>query len=217
MVMRVNFECQGVSPILMHYDNIEGSDLLEKVRKAPENKHYKRGDDRYPSWTYQVYLLSDGDRLAMPADYVFGNLRDGASKIPMGRNSNYKRRFVGGVDMSQTFYFAMAGAGGRQVMLSELPAHDLPFAEHVELLRKVGVDLHMKRVPIGQSKHVRVRAMLKEWSFRGFFDVIDKDLMDKPLITSFFTHGGKLGLGDWRPGAKSPGWYGQYKATLAFG
>jgi len=71
MIKRYRFELTGFMPLLMHADNIEGSDELTEWRKLPANKGLSvPGDDRSPGWTWQTYLYHDGEHVVMPADLV---------------------------------------------------------------------------------------------------------------------------------------------------
>jgi len=52
---------KGLTPLLMHSDNLAFSERVTAWQKAPENKaNSKAGDDRSPAWTWIGYLYHDG-------------------------------------------------------------------------------------------------------------------------------------------------------------
>ena len=77
-----------------------------------------------------------------------------------------------------------------------------------------GFTLFVKRAKIGQSKHVRVRPRFDHWSARGTINVWDEQLTED-LLKSILSYAGQYkGLGDWRPGGKTPGPHGMFEATV---
>ena len=71
-----------------------------------------------------------------------------------------------------------------------------------------------KRVKIGMSKHIRVRPVFQSWSITGDLAVWD-DQITKEILQNIIERAGQYkGLGDWRPGGKTPGPYGTFEARL---
>ena len=81
-----DFVLTGVSPLLMHWDNLEGSDRLEEWRKVPENKkNSKAGDDRTPPWTWKNYVYNDGQHVVLPEDSLRACLMKAGAAVPTGK------------------------------------------------------------------------------------------------------------------------------------
>ena len=88
------------------------------------------------------------------------------------------------------------------------------FETHKETVKKHGFVLHIKRAKIGTSKHIRVRPMFPQWAIRGEIAVID-DQITKQILQDILTYSGRYkGLGDWRPGGKTPGSHGMFTARV---
>lgn len=61
--------CTGLTPLLMHSDDVEWSDSIKAWRDDPANKRFKvAGDDRSPAWTWIGYLWHDGTVVGIPAE-----------------------------------------------------------------------------------------------------------------------------------------------------
>jgi hypothetical protein len=88
------------------------------------------------------------------------------------------------------------------------------FAAHCEFAKKNGFELFVKRAKIGQSKHIRVRPMFRVWELSGVLKVFDKQITKEILGEILEYSGQNKGLGDWRPGGKTPGPYGTFTATV---
>ena len=59
-IRTAEFNLKGLTPLLMHADDVEASDLLKDWRKSPGNKNQSvAGDDRSPAWTWQTYWYLD--------------------------------------------------------------------------------------------------------------------------------------------------------------
>ena len=80
------FECRGITPLLMHADDIEAADRVSAWIEKPENKS-KAGDDRSPAWKWKTYLYFDDTHLVIPAEIMMAALRDAGMKIMIGRKS----------------------------------------------------------------------------------------------------------------------------------
>ena len=75
----------------------------------------------------------------------------------------------------------------------------LDFDEHLTVVRDLGFDLLVKRAKVGQSKHVRVRPIFREWTLTGKVEITDEaitlDIFERILALS----GTKKGLGRLAP------------------
>jgi len=67
----MSFELKGITPLLMHRDDVEAADEVKAWRADPKNKNISvPGDDRSPAWTWQIYCYSDGVHLAYPQENI---------------------------------------------------------------------------------------------------------------------------------------------------
>ena len=93
---------------------------------------------------------------------------------------------------------------------------DAKFSGHKKAANELGFELLVKRAKIGQSKHIRVRPQFPVgWSVSGTIIVWDDQIDDKALQQIFEYAGQYKGLGDWRPGSKTPGPYGRFEAKIS--
>ncbi len=100
--MFYEFQLDGLTPLLVHADDVEASDRLQEWRKAPENKSLSTpGDDRSPPWTWQTYLYTDGTHLTVPSDNVMVALREAGCEITLKRQTTFKALTQSGLVMEQ--------------------------------------------------------------------------------------------------------------------
>jgi hypothetical protein len=209
----------GNTPLLMHNDNLAFSEKVNAWCKAPENKeHSKAGDDRTPPWTWIGYLYHDERHIGVAADNIMTMLREGGAKVKTGnRSETFKKQTQSGIALDQQQFDLYVNG--------DLIKHDdikpfvgnRSFPEHIDLAESLGFELLVKRAKIGQSKHVRVRPMFRNWVLKGSLTVLDSELSN---LTQFnleriLEQGGALcGLCDWRPSSPSSGTYGKFKAIV---
>lgn len=212
--MQVRFELTGVMPLLMHQDDVEAADLLQKWRKDPANKNLSTpGDDRSPAWTWQTYLYHDGTHVVLPAANIAVALRQAGTQMILKRQKTFKELTQSG--MLITTEFCEFRCHGNQIALADLAAvRDLPFTEQADRCRELGFRLFAKRARIGTSKNIRVRPRFDNWSVSGVIDVFALELT-LPVLQQLFEIAGRVGLCDWRPGCKTPGPFGMFQAELA--
>ena len=213
--MDYEFTLNGLMPLLMHADDVMASDDLMAWRKSPKNKSVSvPGDDRSPAWTWQTYLYSDGEHVAMPQENILAALRYAGAKIISKGQTTFKAMTQSGLLVGSDFCEFLVD--GRQVAMSEIGAfRDAVFSEHVTESRNLGFDLSVKRAKVGTAKHVRVRPMFKSWAVHGTIQVNEPAITFDVLSQLFEIAGRLAGLGDWRPSAKtSPGPYGMFTADL---
>lgn len=208
----------GKSPLLMHWDNIEGADALRAWRETPEHKKLSvAGDDRSPAFTWMNGLYNDGAQIVLPADNIARCLMEGGAQVPVpgGKNGKtFKSQSQSGMMPGESAWPLLVD--GQPIAMRDLDAlrEELDFAVHQETAQALGFSLFVKRAKIGASKHVRVRPRFDRWAAHGTILVWD-DQITQPVLTDILRFGGDYkGLGDWRPGGKTPGPYGRFSAEV---
>ena len=214
-------ELTGTSPLLMHKDNIDGSEELKKWQKDPNNKKISvAGDDRTPAWTWLNYLYHDGERLIIDADNLMSMLRDAGKKCPAAQGKgSLKAQTQSGILVNEIGWALKVD--GKEIPvkpLLTLKKYTVEFDKHQAQAEKSGFELFVKRARVGQSKHVRVRPKLSNWSAAGTITVFDDSLSTQVLQQVFNMGGFYVGLCDWRPGSPtSPGQFGRFEAKITEG
>lgn len=211
----INIQLRGLSPLLMHRDDVDSADTLEAWRKDPTNKSMsKPGDDRYPPWTWSTYLLHDNEKLIMPHEYVAACVCKAAASVTRGRQKTFKD-IIGSSFLLQGDACQFL-AGGKEIPVAAILklSQRSVFAEHKTAAPAVGLQLYVKRVRVGTSKHVRVWPMFTSWEVRATAELKD-DCLTVEVMKSIFGVAGKIGLGDRRPGSpKAPGRYGVFASEV---
>lgn len=217
--MLVDFRITGEMPLLMHADDVLQSDALEAWRKDPKNKGIsKAGDDRSPAWTWQTYLYSDGENIAMPQVNLMVALRQAGAQMILKKQKTFKEVSQSGLLITSEFmdFYVGAGKAAKQVSMDDVQAvREMTFTEQFEAVKKLGFALYVKRARVGQAKHVRVRARFDSWQIRGQVQVLDTNAIDMERLSELFRLSGKVGLCDWRPGCRTPGPWGQFSVELS--
>lgn len=212
----------GLTPLLMHADNLVYAEKLAAWRNDPSNRELSTaGDDRSPAWTWLCYCYHDTRVFGVPSDNLMTMLREGGAKVKTGGKSNetYKKHTQSGIMIDQQQWPIIVKGGSVDfagLWSSLMGVND--FAAHVDAAETSGFELLVKRAKIGQSKHVRVRAMFRNWQAVGSLTVLDEELsgLDSVAITRILQQGGSLvGLGDWRPSSpRSPGTFGKFSVDI---
>ena len=85
---------EGLTPLLMHNDNLNFSEKVKEWQTAPENKALSvAGDDRSPAWSWIGYLYHDGKTVGVNSDNIMTMLREGGSKVKTGKGKEtYKKQ-----------------------------------------------------------------------------------------------------------------------------
>lgn len=220
---RYKVKLTGLTPLLMHSDNLPFAQKVEKWRNDPNNKGVLvKGDDRSPAWKWLGALYTNGKYVCMPADNIMTALRIGATKIknPANKKETFKKQSqcIQCDDFMWPFY---VGPQEKLIYNEELePLLDNDsFVEHHEAAQKLGFDLFVKRVTIGSgSKVISVRPIFREWSTESTITVPDEDAtgLTHDVLNSIFLQAGLFaGLGNFRPSSpKSPGSHGKFEATV---
>lgn len=213
------FTLTGRMPILMHADNIDGADKVHAWRKDPQHKNTPKGDDRYPPWAWSTYLYLDEEEgfIAIPHTLLTKMLVDAGKSFSMpGSRKNLKGAVAALLQFERPFYPLLVN--GKQIDYEALPpiVELETFAEQSEAVKKLGFVLDRKRASVGTSKHVRTRPRFHGWSITGRIRVDNSDgVLNKDTVEELFNFAGRFcGICDYRPGARSPGPYGTFGATL---
>jgi hypothetical protein len=210
----------GTTPIIVHADSVEWADFIAAWRGDPKNKGLsKAGDDRTPPFSWMGclnYSHAETGFLAVPGEYLAKALMGGAAGVPTGRGkATFKSLSQSGLLCGNSPWPLLVD--GKKIQMSEIrKLRDLAtFGEHLQAVRGMGFDLLVKRARIGQQKHIRVRPIFHRWSTEGEILVLEDQLIKRPILEQFLELGGRLkGLGDWRPGAPTPGNFGMFKAVV---
>lgn len=209
----------GKTPFLMHSDNIEWADFMEDWKNDPANKKgSKAGDDRSPAWRWLGCVYHDGTHVAVPQANIMRCIMEGGAMVPVpgGKSGKtFKSQTQSGMMSVEPFWsMTINGDSLAWADLEVLQAED-NFKAHREAARGLGFDLMVKRAKIGASKHVRVRPEFAAgWMARGTLAVWDEQITDTTLGQILEYSGQYKGLGDWRPGGKTPGPYGMFEAEI---
>lgn len=205
----------GRTPLLMHQDNIEWADFLDEWKSDPANKKTsKAGDDRSPAWRWLGCVYHDGKVIGIPAANIMRSLMEGGAMVPvpggkMGKT--FKSQTQSGMMSVEPLWSLSPAVAWSDI--DALKAVD-KFAEHKEAAAALGFELLVKRAKIGSSKHVRVRPQFRQWELNGTLAVWD-DQIDAKALGQILEYAGQYkGLGDWRPGGRTPGPYGTFDATI---
>lgn len=211
---RYSFTLTGRTSLLMHANDIDAADALDEWRKNPANKNVsKPGDDRSPAWTWIASVYTDGEVLAIPSDNLAVCLRQAGARVIMKGQKTFKESAVSGIWIEDEFLpVLVANKTVPLAPISEL--HDEKnYKAHVDAVKDLGFVLFAKRAKIGQSMHIRVRPRFDQWSVSGTIDVSAQEITPE-VVARLFEEAGKVGLGDWRPGCKTPGRFGMFNATV---
>lgn len=213
--MRIGFELRGLTAMLHHANEVELTDSLEAWRKDPKNKGIsKPGDDRSPAWTWQTYLYHDGAKLAIPSQNLMVCLRQAGSQMILKRQKTYKEISQSGMMIASEFLgFKFGDKGNSLDMAKIVKLRDEPFEHQSDAARDFGFRLFVKRAKIGTSMHVRVRPRFDTWAASGEVLTVAPELTFD-AVKQLFQLAGRVGLGDWRPGCKTPGPFGMFEATV---
>lgn len=226
--VRYSIELRGVSPLIMHRDNIEFSSAVSGWQKDPQNKKTSvAGDDRSPAWTWIGYIYSNGKKgadgkVVLDSDNIMTMLREAGAKMSTGKGkATFKAVTQYGLYINEmSFSFYNNGVEIATDWMNSLIGEN-DFDKHLEAANEHGIELFMKRARIGMgaraSKHVRIRPKFNDWMAKGTITVIDpsesglkKDVLQRILDIA----GCQVGLCDWRPSCPSAGPFGKFVASV---
>ena len=208
----------GLTPLLMHQDNITFSEKVSTWCKDPANKgNTSAGDDRTPAWTWIGYLYHDTKVLGMPSDNLMTMLREGGAKVIKRGKETFKKQTQSGIMIDQQQFQLLIK--NKPIPLDPIKAliGEMDFSQHIATAEDLGFELLVKRAKIGQAKHVRVRPMFRQWELTGSLTVLDSELsgITKDILQTIFDQAGALcGLGDWRPSSGKSGAFGRFETII---
>lgn len=210
-------QLEGVTPLLMHRDNLEFKAIVEKWQRDPANRDKSvPGDDRSPAWGWIGSLYHDGKHVALPTDCVMASCMGAGAEVkaPRGKKS-LKAQTQSGMAFAEPFLDFNTN-GGRRVAMTDITTlqQSGEFDQHTTKARELGFGLDIRRARIGTSKHVRVRPVFDTWHASGTLNVWDDVLTEDQLKTVFYLAGDKYGLLEWRPSGRRPGPFGRFRAEL---
>ena len=212
------FTLTGLTPLLMHADNIEWADQMQVWKDTADNKRdSKAGDDRSPAFRWFGSLYHDGEIVAIPSECLARGLMTAGARVPIpgGKNGKtFKQNVMSSMAIQEAF-IPLTGPNGliKVVDLKPLLEEKL-YENHVAAVRNFGFSLFAKRARVGTSKHIRVRPRFDRWAIAGTVEVWDEKL-EKALPKIFQIAGSECGLGDWRPSAPTPGPFGRFLAEVS--
>lgn len=208
----------GLTPLLMHNDNLTFSEKIKAWQKAPENKELSMvADDRSPAWLWIGYLYHDGRNIGINSDNIMTMLREGGAKVINRGKETYKKQTQSGIMLDQQQFDIYVD--GKRVAWDNIKAlvGNNDFSAHVEAAEMLGFELLVKRAKIGRAKHIRVRPMFREWQAVGTLTVLDEELsgLTQPVLETILNQAGALcGLCDWRPSSPSSGTFGKFSPVI---
>ncbi|CUW38816.1 protein of unknown function [Magnetospirillum sp. XM-1] len=216
-----NVTLTGLTPLLMHQDNLSFGEKIKAWQKDPANKELStKGDDRSPAWTWMGYAYHDTRVLGIPSDNLMTCIREGATKVPSKGKATYKKQSQAGLAIDQQQWDLRVN--GKTIDFKALWSGlmgENDFARHIDEVEAAGFELFIKRAKVNSNKHVRVRPMLRTWEASGSFTVFDDETsgLTLPVLTRIFEQAGAYcGLGDWRPSSpQSSGSFGKFTASLS--
>lgn len=212
---RYEVTLKAITDLLMHRDNIEGSERLVAWRRANKSISIP-GDDRSPAMTWMTYLYEDGGEVGLPSDNLMTMFRDGGKKMPAAKGKGSLKGITQcGLHVDQLSWPLIVN--GRKILVESIAPleSNLDFEAHMEGVKKLGFELLVKRATVGTAKHIRVRPRFRNWSATGTITVTDPQITPAVLTELLTVAGSTCGICDWRPGApKAPGPYGRFTATV---
>lgn len=209
----------GKTPILMHADSIDWADKMEEWKNDPKNKQMsKAGDDRTPSWRWIGCLNFDDPKtgvVTIPSEYIMRSIMGGAAEVPTGRGKKtFKAQSQSGL-LCEEFHWPLL-VNGKTIPMKAISACTglKTFKEQQAAAQDLGFELFTKRAKIGASKHIRVRPRFDNWGAEGKIIITDEQITKNILGQILEIAGRFKGLGDWRPGAPTPGSWGMFEAQV---
>lgn len=217
-MQKYRVELIGKNDLLMHKDNIDWAERVRKWQTDPRNKGKSvPGDDRYPGWVWIGCLYHHGGLVVIDSDNIMSMLRDGGKKIKVGKTkASLKAVTQSGIICNEIGWPLMLGPERKTINARELleMVEVDAFDDHADAAAEAGFELFVKRARIGQKKHVRVRPRFADWRAAGTLTVTDESLTKDVLQQILDMAGNLCGIGDWRPGAPTPGQFGTFTVTI---
>lgn len=211
--------------MIMHWDSVRNADLVKRWREDHKrDKAVLKGDDRYPSWTWKTYLyIGETDRVVcIPTPNIQSCLMKGGVEFDL---KGSKRKSLKAATQSMLRFeepelpLHLSHPKGKVVTYEDIQSIDdgMSFEEQSAAAADLGIILDVRRVPVGQSKHIRTRPKFSAgWWVKGTLVNLYPDKIPDEQIVQLFDYCGKfVGLGDWRPSSpKTPGPHGQFDSSI---
>jgi hypothetical protein len=208
----------GTQPLLHHADSIEWADQMTAWKDDKDNKKAsKAGDDRSPAWRWLGALYHDKTQIVMPAANIMRCLMEGGAMVPIAGGKNgktFKAQTQSGILPLAIEWPLIIGSKVVPVAKILKLQDEKDFAKHKKIVEDHGFALFVKRARIGSAKHVRVRPKFEQWAVVCGLAVSDEQITIEVLRDILEMGGTYKGLGDWRPGGKTPGSHGMFKAKV---
>ena len=217
MIKHHTVEIEGLTPLVMHWDNIEWADQMDAWRTDPRNKKLsKAGDDRTPAFRWIGSVYNDGNCVGILSDNLSRCFMEGGAMVPVpgGRGGKtFKAQTQSGMKIDDLFVPMTVNGNDAPLPWKRVAAliDEPSFAVHLQTVKDLGFKLLVKRARIGNSKHIRVRPKFDHWKLHFQITAWDEQLTEDVLRSIIEFSGTYKGLCDWRPGSKTPGSYGMFK------
>jgi hypothetical protein len=209
---------EGLTPLLMHRDNVIFGEKVRAWQKDPANKGQSTaGDDRSPAWIWVGYTYHDNRHLIMPSDNLMTMLREAGAKVTRKGKETFKKYTQSGVMIDGEGFDLLIGGEAVEIKPFNALIGNNDFAAHVEAAESAGFELLVKRAAVNRAKTLRVRPMFRQWELTGSLTVLDEEQsgLTAAVLTQVFNIGGSLcGLGDWRPSSGASGTFGRFRAEV---
>jgi len=208
----------GLTPLLMHNDNLAFSEKIKAWQKAPENRELSvTADDRSPAWVWIGYLYHDGKHIGINSDNIMTMLREGGAKVINKGKLTYKKQTQAGIMLDQQQFDLYVN--GDRIMWDDIKplVGNIDFSKHIETAESLGFEMSVKRAKIGRAKHIRVRPMFREWTATGTITVLDEELsgLTRGVLETILNQAGAVcGLCDWRPSSPNSGTFGKFSPEI---
>jgi len=212
--MLYEFHLKGLTPLIVHADDVLAADRLKEWRSAKKNKNISvPGDDRSPPWTWQTYLYTDDTYLTVPSENLMVALRQAGVTIILKGQKTFKSLTQSGLMMVKEHLSILVD--GKPIEADPISKINGTFVEQMEKVSQFGFRLFVKRAKIGSKKHVRVRPRFDQWELRGEIQTLVQEFTPQLMDELFVEAGLNCGLCDWRASSpKSPGPYGKFSSEL---
>ena len=206
--------------IIHHCDSIEWADAMDEWRTDPANKQKsKAGDDRTPPYRWIGHMYFDDPKagvVTVPCENIMKCITEAARQVPTGRKQQTYGSLIQSGLFCPEFHWPLLVNGKPIPMTAINEIKKLKtFREHKEAAEDLGFSLYVRRVKIGNNKHIRVRPRFDKWTIEGKILIID-DAITKEILRIILQIAGRLkGLCDWRPGGRTPGPWGMFTSEVS--
>lgn len=207
---RYTIELKGITPLLMHRDNIEIQD--EERKRGRDRDVGRAGDDRFPADKWKSYIYA-AENIGVPAENLMACLREAGKKIKDGRSS-LKSISQYGVLIESDLVPIQVGKKGAKISATKVRSINGTFEDQEAAAKALGFDLDVRRCRVQRARHIRVRPKFSNWKLSFPVTVTDDQLTDEQFQAIWYKAGDLIGLCDWRPGAPQPGPYGRFEPSI---